>query len=477
MTSARDLLHERLAASRFAALGVDVESDDAGLLRLVRRGVDLAPRFSMQVVPVPALSTLRIEGRWVEASVPSMLRDDREGAAVVLLFDDTSHAAWALRDELLRRATDAPRSIGDDDAWQARFSVFSGFEGFGLHRLVLTLVAAPMLAALDRDAKEGDGTGARLRTLLRRFIDDGESFETSADDAAAAGTPAWFVELFGLREGDRVRFVTPAFVERKTIELRTSSEAMTLRDCPMTCLRGGRSRSTWNNDDAGSAIGVTLQIDHGRNALEVRLALRGVASTAMVLAGAARFVWRFAQGGRLTIAPAGEGTGVAVTTVFPSQTREPISGQLIEALEALADIERRRGVRFTVDTASLQDPAEAEAVRDLLSIRACGRIERTAASMRIALPAGEVLRLLAGNGFQRRVVFRMPPARASRTVLGVTLSLGLRTQEVCGSLVQAPRRLRALALSVAPEDPVDIELNALELSETYEPLPADDQAS
>ena len=108
-------------------------------------------------------------------------------------------------------------------------------------------------------------------------------------------------------------------------------------------------------------------------------------------------------------------------------------------------------------------------MRELLLIRSSSRIERAALSMRLSLSGAEVSRLLDASAMQRRITFRMPPSRVSQTVLGVSVALGQRVQEVTGPLVTAPGELARVAASLGPAERLDVELSAVEVREFYEP--------
>jgi len=465
---ALDLLRERLAATPLARRGFSVESHDDGALGFAHEGVDTGLRAAVRVVQVPMLDALRAEGRWVEASVAPSLLAEAASPVVVVVVDAAGHTVWATRDELLSRVYDAQRQDGGAESWQARFSALAGAGGFGLYRMFLLLAAGWL-----RPSLQAAGTSpelVRARTLLGRFLDDGDGFDAALTELDALGVPRWFVAAGATTKDEAtVTFATPPCFERLSVELRSARETLVVRDCTLRCARGGAARSTWVNDLNPVAVGLTLRLDHARTSMELRASLLGAAASATSLSVAARFVWRFGQGGRVTLLPGCAAAGVAVGSVFPPQEREALNHAVVETLDALAAIERTTGATFDIDPASLADPAQAEAVRELLLIRSSSRIDRTARSMRLSLSGAEVSQLLDASGMQRRITFRMPPSRVSQTVLGASIPLGQRVQEVTGTLVQPPAELARVAASLGPAERLDVELSAVEVREFYEP--------
>ena len=458
MSDAPALLRSALAAAPFAARALDVRDDGDDALVLTSHGATVSSPFTLHAVAVPALAALLAEGRWIDATVPADALAASPRTSVVVIVGAAGEAVWGTAAELSGRA-----SAPSDGSVQVRLSVFSGLAGAGTHRLLLALAAPAALAAVE----QATGASPRLRTLLRRFLDDGEAFDASVEDVCEAGIPASFTALFGDVSASTVRFAAPILRAPRTIALRTATAAMSVHDGAVACLRAGLLRETWETVGDDAAVAFTLQTDHRRNALEVRAALRAASTSATTLAAATRFVWRFGQGGHLAVAPASDGAGVEASTTFGAQDREPVALALLETLDVLAELERESGARFALDPTRLRDPAEAAAIRDLVNIRTSGLLERDAASMRLSLPAAEVCRLLATNGFQRRVFFRLPASRATRSVCGVTVSLGTRVQEVRGRLVTPPRDLYAAASALSADDPVDVELSDVELRERY----------
>lgn len=469
MSRALDLLRARLAATPLASRGLTFEERDGGLVGLSHDGSDTGWAAAVRLVRVPSLAALRVEGRWVEVTLPVPLLAEAAAPVVVVAHDDAGHAVWATRDELLSRLNG--QALGGD-AVQARYSAFAGCGGFGLHRMILALSTGALTAVTDAPTEGLEPGAVRTKTLLRRFVEDGEGFDAAASDVRALAVPAWFVAANASPKGDdSLGFATPPYVERLAVELRGAVESLTARDCAMRCVRGGAVRSTWSNDLSPAAVGFVLRFDHAANTLELRASLRGDPGPASALAPAARFVWRFGQGGHVALIPASAAAGVSVGSLVPPQERPPVAHEVVETLDALAAVERSTGASFPVEPAQLADPAQSEAIRELLLVRSSGRVERRAASMRLSLTAAEVRRLLDASGFQRRVSFRMPPSRVGQTVMGVTVALGTRVQEVAGTLSQAPAALAAFVATLAPDEQVDLELSAVEVRELYEPSP------
>lgn len=467
MSLALDLLRERLAATPLARRGFSLDAHDDAL-GFSHQGVDTGLRAVVRVVQVPMLDALRAEGRWVEASVSPSLLAEAESPVVVVVVDASGHTVWATRDELLARVSDAQRHDAAAESWQVRFSALEGAGGFGLHRMFLLLAAGWLRSSLEAAGTLPDLV--RTRTLLRRFLDDGDGFDAALTELEALGVPRWFVAASATAKDEAtVSFATPPYFERLSVELRSARETLVVRDCTLRCARGGAARSTWVNDLNPAAVGLALRLDHARTTLELRASLTGAATSATSLSVAARFVWRFAQGGRVTLLPGCAAAGLGVGSVFPPQEREALNHAVVETLDALAAVERTTGASFEIDPASLADPAQAEAVRELLLIRSSSRIERTALSMRLSLSGAEVSRLLAASGMQRRITFRLPPSRVSQTVLGVSVALGQRVQEVTGTLVPTPAGLARAAASLGPAERLDVELSAVEVREFYEP--------
>lgn len=467
MSRALDLLRERLAATALGARGLSFDDRDGDLLGLSHEGVDTGLRVAVRLVRVPSLAALRVEGRWVEVTLPPSLLAEAPAPVVLIAHDASGHAVWATREEILSRL---PRQEPGAEPVQARYSAFAGCGGFGLHRMILTL-ALPALKAVTEAPTEGLEPGAvRTKTLLRRFVEEGEGFDATRADVRALAVPGWFVATHAVEKGEEsLTFATPPYAERLAVELRGALESLTARDCAMRCVRGGAMRSTWSNDLSPAAVGLALRFDHAANTLELRASLRGDPGSAAALAVAARFVWRFGQGGHVSLIPASAAAGVSVGSQVPPQGSASVPHDVVETLDALAAVERATGQRFAVEPAHLADPAQSEAIRELLLLRSSGRIERRASSMRLSLTAEEVRRLLDASGFQRRVSFRMPPSRVGQTVMGVSVALGTRVQEVTGTLGQSPGALAAFVATLAPDEQVDLELSAVEVCELYEP--------
>lgn len=468
MSRALDLLRERLAATVLAARGLTFDDRDGDLIGLSHGGHDTGVRAAVRLVRVPSLAALRVEGRWIEVTVaPSLLA---EGAApVVLVVHDVSgHAVWATREELLSRL---PTASGEE-SWQVRLSALAGVGGFGLHRMLLSLATGALRAVTERPIDGLEPGAVRTKTLLRRFVDDGESFDARAADLRALAVPGWLIAAHGTAtDEETVTFATPAYAERLSVELRGALESLTARDCAMRCVQGGLLRSTWSNELSPATVALTLRLDHGRNTLELRASMRGDAASAAALAAAARFVWRFGQGGHVSLIPGCAAAGVSVGSSLAPQERPAIPHGAVETLDALAAVERVVGRPFELTPAQLADPTLAEAVREVLLVRSSGRVERVATSMRLSLAAAEVRRLLDASGFQRRVSFCMPASRVSQTLMGLTVALGSRVQEVTGTLAQSPGALAAFVATLAPDEQVDLELSAVEVREFYEPAP------
>ena len=55
-----------------------------------------------------------------------------------------------------------------------------------------------------------------------------------------------------------------------------------------------------------------------------------------------------------------------------------------------------------------------------------------------------------------------------RLVLGVSVALGTRVQEITGMLAQSPRSLASLLATLAADEQVDVDLSAVEVREFYE---------
>lgn len=471
MNRALDLLRAGLATTDLARRGVTFEAHDDAIGASLG-GVDTGLRATVRLVDVPRLDALLAEGRWVEASVAPALLDEAANPVVVVVLDASGRAVWATRTELLARLSPAHRPDSAAGQWQLRYSALAGVGGFGLHRMFLVLAAEGLRPALEASPVGALPGLVRTRTLLRRFIEDGDGFDAPRGDLAALAVPTWFIAATATpKDAATVSFATPTCLERLSVELRGAREALTLRGCTLRCLRGGASRSTWVNDLGPASVGLTLRLDHARTTMELRASLSGAAASATTAAAAARFVWRFGQGGRVTLLPGCESAGVPVGSVFPQQETEALHHGVIETLDALAAIERATGAVFEVDPASLNDPAQSEAIRELLLIRSSARIDRLATSMRLSLTGEEVSRLLDASGLQRRITFRMPPSRVSQTVLGASVPLGLRVQEVTGTLVEPPAALARVAAEMGPAARVDVELSAVEVREFYEPAP------
>lgn len=468
MSLALVLLRERLAATPLARRGFSIDAHDDDTLGLAHEGVDTGLRAIVRVVRVPMLDALRAEGRWVEASVAPSLLTEAASPVVVVVVDDAGHTVWATREELLARVSEAQRQDGAAETWQLRLSALEGAGGFGLHRMFLVLAGAWLRPALQAAGSLPEL--ARVRSLLGRFLDDGEAFDAALTDLEALGVPRWLVAASASAKDEAtVTFATPPYFERLSVELRGARETLVVRDCTLRCARGGVARSTWVNDLNPAAVGLTLRLDHARTAIELRASLTGAATSAALLSVAARFVWRFGQGGRVTLLPGCAAAGVGVGSVFAPQEREALSHAVVETLDVLATIERTTGATFDIDPESLANPAQAAAVRELLMIRSSSRIDRTAHSMRLSLSGAEVLRLLDASGMQRRITFRLPPSRVSQSVLGVSVALGQRVQEVTGTLVTAPGELARVAASLGQAERLDVELSAVEVREFYEP--------
>lgn len=454
MSLALALLRDRLAASPLAQRGLTFEAHDDAV-GLACGGVDTGLRAAVRLVRVPQLDALRAEGRWVEASVPADAMRPAEAPVVVVVVDAAGRAVYATRDELLARH---PTAEASDEPRQMRFAALVGLGGFGLHRLILLLAGAPP-----------DAGPPRVRALLRRFVEQGDAFEATADEVVALGLPPWFVAAHAaMKDESTLAFAMPAYSERLAIELRGATETLAVRDVELRCARGGTAQSTWSNDHATAALGLTLRLDHARTAIELKVALLATPGSAGRLASAARFVWRFGQGGRVTLLPACAAAALPVGSVFAPQEAGAMKHEEVESLEALAALERATGTAFVLDPAALADPAQAEAVRELLLVRSAGRVERQAAAMRLSLTAAEVRRLLDASGHQRRVTFRMPPSRVSLRALGASVDLGARTQEVTGTLALPPAALAGMVAALAPDGRLDVELSAVELREFYE---------
>jgi len=465
---ALDLLRERLGATPLSRRGFTIEVHDDGALGFAHEGVDTGLRATVRVLQVPMLDALRAEGRWVEASVSPSLLAEAASPVVVVVVDAAGHTVCATRDELLARVSDAQRQDGAAESWQVRFSALAGAGGFGLHRMFLVLAAEWLRPSLESSGTLPDLV--RTRTLLRRFLDDGDGFDAARTELEALGVPRWFVAASATAKDEAtVTFATPPYFERLSVELRSARETLVVRDCTLRCSRGGALRSTWVNDLNPAAVGLTLRLDHTHTTMELRASLTGAATSATSLSVAARFVWRFGQGGRVTLLPGCAAAGLGIGSVFPAQEREALNHAVVETLDALAAIERTTGASFEIDPASLADPAQAEAVRELLLIRSSSRIERAALSMRLSLSGAEVSQLLEASGMQRRITFRMPPSRVSQTVLGVSVALGQRVQEVTGTLVPTPAELARVVASLGPAERLDVELSAVEVREFYEP--------
>lgn len=468
MSRALDLLRDRLAATALGARGLTLDDRDGDLIGLSFDGDDTGVRAVVRLVRVPSLAALRLEGRWIEVTVaPSLLA---EGAAPVVLVahDATGHAVWATREELLSRLPTA----NAEESWQVRLSALAGVGGFGLHRMILSF-ATDALRGVTAAPIDGLEPGAvRTKTLLRRFVDDGEGFDASLADLRALVVPRWFVATHSTaKDESTVTFATPAYVEQLSVELRDALESLTARECAMRCVQGGALRSTWSNDLSPATVAFALRLDHARNTLELQASMRGDTASAATLAVAARFVWRFAQGGHVSLIPGCTAAGVSVGSFLTAQERSPVSHRVVETLDALAAVESVVGRPFEVAPAQLADPALAEAVRELLLVRSSGRVERLATSMRLSLTAAEVGRLLDASGFQRRVSFCMPAARAGQTLMGLSVDLGSRVQEVTGTLAQSPGALATFVATLAPDEQVDLELSAVEVREFYERAP------
>ena len=471
MTRALDLLRERLRSCALSRRGFTFE-DHGDAVGLSHEGVDTGLRATVRVVQVPMLDALRAEGRWVEASVPPSLLAEAASPVVLVVVDAAGHAVWATRDELLARLGAAQRSDATAESWQLRYSALAGVGGFGLHRMFMVLAAERLRPTLE--ARPGETLPGLVRTLtqLRRFIEDGEGFDVALSELDALGLPRWFVAAGSApKDDDTVSFSTPPYFERLSVELRGARETLSVRDCTLRCSRGGIARSTWVNDLNPTAVGLTLRLDHAHTTLELRASLLGAAASAASLAGAARFVWRFGQGGRVTLLPGCAAAALPVGSVFAPQEREALPHGVVETLDALAAIERATGTAFDIDPAKLSDPAQAEGIRELLAIRSSSRLDRSALSMRLSLTGEEVRRLLEASGMQRRITFRMPPSRVSQTVLGVSVALGQRVQEVTGTLAQTPGELARVVGSLGPAERLDVELSAVEVREFYEPSP------
>lgn len=469
MSLALDLLRPRLAATPLGPRGFDFEALDDDALALTHGGAPTGVRATVRLLRVPVLEGLRVEGRWLEATVAPALLDEAAAPVVLIVHDAAGHTAWATRDELLARTPTAQRPDGAE-AWQVRLSALSGAAGFGLHRMILALAAPALRPMLDGPSEGLPPDAARARALLRRFVEEGDGFDAASDDLRALGAPAWFVAAHATPKDEAtLTFATPPYFERIAVELQGACEALAVRECTLRCDRGGGARATWVNDLHPTPVGLTLRVDHARNAVELRATLRGASTSAAVLAGAARFVWRFGQGGRLALSPACAATGVTVAAAYPAQEREALPHGAVETLDALAAIERTTGQAFEVSAAALSDPGQVEAIRELLVVRSSARIDRLAASMRLTLTAAEVSRLLEAAGHQRRITFRMPPSRVNHTVLGASVPLGVRVQEVTGTLVQGPGALARFVATLRPGEQIDVELGAVEVREFYAP--------
>ena len=468
MNRALDLLRARLAPTPLARLGFSLEEHPAAL-GLAHHGVDTGLRADLRLVAVPRLAALAADGRWVEVSVPPALLDAGANPVVLVVVDADGHAVWATRAELLDRLPPAARHDPAAESWQVRFSALDGLGGFGLHRLFLVLAAGALRPVLDDPTLPGS---VRTRTLLRRFVEEGDGFDVAREELLALGVPGWFVAAHATApDAATLTLATPPYVERVSVELRGARESLTLRGCPLRCVRGGTARSTWVHDAGPSPVGLTLRLDHVRTTLELRAALVGAASSATALAAAARLVWRFGQGGRVTLLPGCAAAGVPVGSVFPPLAAEAVAHGVVETLDALATIERATGAAFVVDPASLGDPAQAEAIRELLLVWSSARGERLATAMRLSLTAAEVHSLLDAAGLQRRITFRLPPSRVSQTVLGASVALGQRVQEITGTLVQSPGALARFVATLDPAERLDVELSAVEVREFYASAP------
>lgn len=473
MSAALDLLRERLAATPLAPRGLRFEEGDDGAVALAHDGAPTGVRAALRLLRVPALAGLRVEGRWLEVTArPSLLAADPSSAPVVLLVVDAAgHTAWATRDELLARLAPAQRPDGAE-TWQLRLSALSGAAGFGLHRMILTLSTEALRPALEGPGAALPPGATRARALLRRFVEEGDGFDAEPDALRALGVPGWFVAAHATAtDAAAVTLATPPYFERVTIELDGACESLAVRGCALRCARGGSARATWVNDQPPGPVALTLRYDHARNTLDLRAALRGEPTSASALSPGARFVWRFGQGGRLALAPACAAAGVTVASAFAAAERETLPHGVVETLDALAAVERATGRAFEVTAAALGDPAQAAAIGELLRVRSSGRIERAATAMRLTLTAAEVTRLLASAGHQRRMTFQLPPSQVSQAALGVAVPLGLRTQEVTGTLARSPAALAAAVAAMGPAESIEVELSEVELRETYEPAP------
>ncbi len=468
MSRALDLLRDRLAATPLGARGLSFDDRDGDLLGLSFDGSDTGVRAAVRLVRVPSLAGLRVEGRWVEVTVAPSLLVEGPAPVVLVVHDAAGHAVWATRDELLSRLSAATT----EESWQVRLGALAGLGGFGLHRLILLLATDALRAVRDAPTDGLEPGAVRTKTLLRRFVDDGEGFDAPVADLCALALPEWFAAtLSTTNEGGTVTFATPSYIERLSVELRGELESLTARDCAMRCVRGGALRSTWSNDLSPATVAFSLRVDHARNATELRASMRGEAASAAELAVAARFVWRFGQGGHVSLIPGCAAAGVSVGSFVQPLERPTVAHGAVETLDALAAVERAAGRAFDVSPSQLAEPALAEAVRELLLVRSSGRVERLATSMRLSLTAAEVGRLLHASGFQRRVSFRMPASRVSQTLMGLTVALGSRVQEVTGTLAQSPGALATFVATLSPDEQVDLELSAVEVREFYEPAP------
>ncbi len=465
VSRALDLLRDRLAATALGARGLTLDDPDGDLLGLSFEGDDTGVRAAVRLVRVPSLASLRVEGRWIEVTIAPSLLAEAAAPVVLVVHDPTGHAVWATREELLSRLPNATA----DESWQVRLSAHAGVGGFGLHRMIFAC-AMGVLRAVTAAPIDGLEPGAvRTKTLLRRFLDEGEGFDASLADLRALAVPGWFVATHSTAKDEAtVTFATPAYVERLAVELRGALESLTARDCAMRCVQGGALRSMWSNDLSPATVAFVLRLDHARNTLELEASMRGDPASAATLAVAARFVWRFAQGGHVSLLPGCSAAGVSVGCFLPAQERPTVSHGAVETLDALAAIERSVGHPFDIAPGQLADPMLADAVRELLLVRSSGRVERLATSMRLSLTAAEVRRLLDASGFQRRVSFRMPASRVSQTLMGLPVALGSRVQEVTGTLVQSPGALATFVATLSPDEQVDLELSAVEVREFYE---------
>jgi len=466
VSRALDLLRDRLAATPLGARDLRFDGCDGDLVGLSHDGDDTGVRAVVRLVRVPSLAALRVEGRWIEVTVAPSVLAEAAAPVVLVVHDASGHAVWATRDELLSRLP----TVTTEESWQVRVSALAGVGGFGLHRMILSL-AADALRAVTEAPIDGLEPGAlRAKTLLRRFFDDGEPFDARVADLRALAVPRWLIATNATAKDDEtVAFATLAYTERLSVELRGALESLTARDCVLRCVHGGALRSAWSNDLSPATVALALRLDHARNTLELRASMRGDAASAAALAVAARFVWRFEQGGHVSLMPGCAAAGVSVGSYLAPQERPTVPHGAVETLDALAAIERSAGRPFELTPSQLADPPLAEAVRELLLVRSSGRVERLATSMRISLPAAEVRRLLDASGFQRRVSFCMPASRVSQTLTGVSVALGSRVQEVTGTLAQSPGALATFVATLSPDEQVDLELSAVEVREFYEP--------